>query len=178
MRPISTNIIKAVSLFISDSAWTNETLMMFDYYDDPTVKESAMERIKNIWISIMILTSCENIVCLVFNAFIYDEYSKIPYSDGKNLFIGIIFMMAVRWFFVFHWLLPIHFHNFEESNNFEDIVISQKNKKSLIRRNKGENLSAKRKALQFDSDYKYEETNDSNFNYCMENCFLRCHQIV
>lgn len=123
---ILANMVGSIAFILSDSSFA---------YDNVTCTSP-----QRAWIMIMMLSTCENVVALAYSAFVLSENSGIPYSDGLNLFIGLVCMMVLRWVFIFHWLLPVHFHNFEDVGNVEEIVnISQKSS-SKLRLKKGDNL--------------------------------------
>ena len=152
-RPFSTNLVLAIGLFMTDSAWNNRGHNAYKTVDSGgqfsylSVLRLSWARG---WLPVMLLTTAENIAMLAYSTFVLSKVSAIPFYTGVQFFIGMLVMMLVRWFFIFHWLLPIHFHAFEATDNIADIIVSLMGKTVREKRVSGKNREKRRAYIRDD----------------------------
>ena len=104
-RPLVNNLIRAVSLVVSDSAWQKD--------------ESRRRETQTRWLALMALTTLENVVGAGYVAFMVDD-SAMSYHASSMIFMAVVLMMLVRLVLVFHWLLPVHFPEFYDVHSAEE----------------------------------------------------------
>jgi hypothetical protein len=93
-RPLTNNLVSAIALAISDSAWEKDE-------DHPLKSRNSM-------IFLFALTTAENVVSLTYTVFYFSQ-SLIPHHISVAVFVAMMVTMFLRLVLVFHWLLPIHF---------------------------------------------------------------------
>jgi len=159
-RPFVTNLVNAVSLMISDSAWLHETYEDEEEENYTNYNCCNNNFIRRAWetsfLQIMIITSVENVFILLVNVFYLSEYynSGISYYDGSIIMMVMFLIMFLRWLLIFHWVLPTHFHVFKGTDNRGDIKADNFRKKQesdrAIRNSEGSAKSPRRRNMYVD----------------------------
>ena len=133
-----TTFITSLNLILTDSAWPH------DHYEEAhdagekdekeyyvCANKFVVRAWKTRWLQVMILTLSENIVCYIMVAFYLGVHreSRIPYYDGIVIVAAMFTAIFVRWLLIFHWVLPVHFHDFSSSDNRDQIINRVREKK-------------------------------------------------
>ena len=170
-RPLPTNLINALSLLISDSAWVHqlhrrsrheraqervekEREGRLDEVDEDQIETNlwyfVKEAYKTFWLQVMILTTIENVVFLYMSAFQLNIDTNMSYYDASCLFTGMMVLIFTRWFFIIHWAFPTHFHKTNAVDDaIEDILIKWKERSLKLKKytNVGDGFSPRRRNL-------------------------------
>jgi hypothetical protein len=96
-RSIFNNIVTAISLLISDSAW----------HFDPGNPESSLDS----FLTVSYLSSVEVIMVLLY-CFCMFQGSKIPDQINITIFVTTLFGIFLRWLTLYGWAIRIHFPEF------------------------------------------------------------------
>jgi hypothetical protein len=100
-RSFFNNIIAAISLVLSDSAW----------HFDPANPDASLDS----FLTVSYLSSMEVIMILLY-CFLIFEGSKIPSRIEATIFSTMIFGIFLRWLALFGWAVRIHFPLFYVKN--------------------------------------------------------------
>jgi len=93
-RSLFTNLVDALSLCITDSAWRKLP-------DDPEYSQFY-------FVGICALSSCENLVAMLFTTFAHHNTQIVP-KTKVTIFVTFLFALAWRWHTLMNWTVRIQF---------------------------------------------------------------------
>lgn len=131
-RTVFNNLVVAISLVISDSAWKADM--------------SNPRRARDLQIDLAYLSCAENLMSLYF-AFFMGAKSAIPETNQFAIFLCMIIAMGLNWLTLHHWALPCHFPQLYLSPSYD----KKQRRKTLLAEE-----TAARDAARKDEDYKVD----------------------
>lgn len=126
------NIIKALSLVISDSAWSKD--------------ENDRKYSQRCFLLLCILTTCENLIAIICSLCFYSYIDNVILSQDTikylfGMFLSVVIAISWRWLMIYHWLLHIHFpemyvsdvnlHIHSNIDEQDEIVLHEENSNTI-----------------------------------------------
>ena len=132
-----------------------------------TKHETDMKKSQRAWVFAVTWTAIENIICCGWAAYGGDaNESALTIYTRSRIFAFVIICTLIRYFMVWHWLLPVHFSMFYVEKtaleNFEDVYAT--NRERISSNIRGEKKLGKRLAAltspqkTSDNEYRAVET--------------------